>query len=232
MHSQLFLIGIIHLNHHDLLRAPSSPLNLPNQHSHQIFLSMSTLHSQHFDRRSIRLQGYDYTQEGCYFVTIITYQRTNIFGQIENGQINLNLFGKIVQHHWTQIPLHFPNAVIDQFCIMPNHIHGIIHLSEKTNQTPTRQIPKKIIQKHYDNENIPLPTGTTPNSLNAIIQNFKSVTTRKINGIRHLHGERVWHRNYWEQVIQDEKSYLNIADYIQNNSIQWNADQYYRKQIP
>jgi REP element-mobilizing transposase RayT len=81
-------------------------------------------------RRSIRLKGYDYSQAGAYFVTIVTYKRQFLFGEIVNGKIKLNDGGKIAEQCWNDIPKHFPNAIMDEFVIMPNHIHGIIILND------------------------------------------------------------------------------------------------------
>lgn len=77
-------------------------------------------------RRSIRLKGYDYSQPGAYFVTIVTHQRQCLFGEIVNNEMILNDYGKIAAQCWNDIPKHFPNAILDEFVIMPNHIHGII----------------------------------------------------------------------------------------------------------
>ena len=79
-------------------------------------------------RRSIRLQGYDYSQPGWYFVTIVTHDRQNLFGRIENGKMILNDGGKIVRKCWLEIPDHYPNVNLDEFIVMPNHIHGIIDI--------------------------------------------------------------------------------------------------------
>ncbi len=77
-------------------------------------------------RRSIRLGGYDYSRDGYYYVTICVQDRFCLFGKIFNGQMNLNSAGKMVRNIWNQIPVHYQGIDVDQFVIMPNHIHGII----------------------------------------------------------------------------------------------------------
>ncbi|MBC8197176.1 MAG: transposase [Candidatus Marinimicrobia bacterium] len=72
------------------------------------------------------------------------------------------------------------------------------------------------------------PNGTTSRSLNAIIQNFKSITSRKINNIQNTPGNTIWQRNYYEHIIRNEKSHQKICDYIRNNPIQWQYDKYYK----
>jgi len=78
------------------------------------------------NRLSHRLQGYDYSQSGAYFITICTYKKEYLFGEIVDGEIKLNLIGQYAYHQWKQIPLRFVNVELDEFVIMPNHIHGII----------------------------------------------------------------------------------------------------------
>lgn len=77
-------------------------------------------------RRSIRLQGYDYSQTGAYFITLCTQNRESLFGDILNGVMHLNDAGRMVQQCWDDVPLHFPQAALDTFVVMPNHIHGIV----------------------------------------------------------------------------------------------------------
>jgi len=86
-------------------------------------------------RRSIRLAGYDYSQSGAYFITIVTQDRVSLFGSIIDGKMQLNEWGQIVRECWVEIPAHFPNAVLDEFVVMPNHVHGIIVLVNPSGAT-------------------------------------------------------------------------------------------------
>src|SRR5580698_4488798 len=79
-------------------------------------------------RRSIRLQGYDYSQAGLYFITICTNERVCLFGQINDGKMILDHQGHIAEKYWLEIPVHFPNAILHEYIVMPNHLHGIIEL--------------------------------------------------------------------------------------------------------
>ncbi|MEK7441298.1 MAG: transposase, partial [Chloroflexota bacterium] len=85
---------------------------------------------QKHHRRSIRLQNYDYTQAGAYFITICTYNREFLFGDVVNGEMMLNDYGRIVEEYWNETPTHFPNVETDAFVVMPNHIHGIIVIAK------------------------------------------------------------------------------------------------------
>ncbi|WP_103669502.1 transposase [Pseudanabaena sp. BC1403] len=79
-------------------------------------------------RRSIRLKGYDYSSVGSYFITICTFQRECLFGTISDGEMQLNQYGKIVYTHWQNLPKYHPRLELDEFVIMPNHVHGILFL--------------------------------------------------------------------------------------------------------
>ena len=83
-------------------------------------------------RRSIRLKEYDYTSPGAYYVTIVTKNRANIFGVVTAGKMRLNAYGQIAADCWSAIPMHFPNVELDEFNIMPNHIHGIIVICDRS----------------------------------------------------------------------------------------------------
>ena len=90
-------------------------------------------------RKSIRLQGYDYSQAGAYFVTVVTHQRECLFGKIENGEMVLNDLGKIVQWEWLDLPKRFRYVELGAYMVMPNHMHAILIFRE-TPWTKTRII--------------------------------------------------------------------------------------------
>jgi len=169
-------------------------------------------------RRSIRLKGFDYTRPGAYFVTLCTHNRQCLFGDfvIVDGEVQLNERGGIVTACWNNIPHHFSNITIDAFIVMPNHVHGIIIINDAA-----------VGAKHSLNSAnaSPLPpTGTQPGSLAAIVQNYKSVSTRKINAVRSAPGHPVWQRNYYEHIIRTDSDLARIRRYIANNPLQWTQD--------
>jgi hypothetical protein len=88
--------------------------------------SMTSYDPQIHHRRSIQLKGYDYSQPGAYFVTLVTRQRDCLFGEIVHGMMQLNPIGKIIQSEWQRLPRHFHNIKLDAFMVMPNHLHGAI----------------------------------------------------------------------------------------------------------
>jgi REP element-mobilizing transposase RayT len=160
-------------------------------------------------RRSIRLKEYDYTQIGAYFVTICTHQRQCLFGEIIDGEMHPNLSGQVVISRWRNIPHHFSSIKLDEFIVMPNHLHGIIIISDGLRNQKGKALPLR---------------GTDNGSLGAIVQNFKSISTRKINQINRSSGTPVWQRNYYEQIIHDEIALDNIKKYIITNPSHWKSD--------
>jgi hypothetical protein len=84
--------------------------------------------SEESGRHSIRLKGYDYSQAGGYFVTIVTFGRKCLFGEVVGGGMQVNALGRLVQECWDEIPAHFTHTEVDAFGIMPNHVHGILFI--------------------------------------------------------------------------------------------------------
>ncbi|WNZ26256.1 transposase [Leptolyngbya sp. NK1-12] len=181
---------------------------------------------QKHHRRSIRLKGYDYTTAGAYFITLCTHQRECLFGTIEDGQMQLSLLGQIVQSCWLRLPQHFQSVELDAFVVMPNHVHGIIWLGGM--DCRGEAFAPRLIASSQDihtNASPPPKDGTQPGSIGAIVQNFKSVSTRRINQLRKTAGRPVWQRNYYERIIRDQRALQNIRRYIQNNPLSWWQDQ-------
>jgi len=206
------------------------------------------------NRRSIRLRDYDYSRPGYYFVTICIRNRAErLFGDVDfvgagskpahesvqnhahgsvpkpahesveepapesahgsvpkptHARMILNEFGNIVQCAWDDLINHVSGISLDTFVIMPNHVHGII----------------RIIGAGLE----PAPTITTATpkqlSLPEIIRQFKTFSARRINAIRHVRGNPVWQRNYYDHIIRDEKSLYGIRKYIRENPLHWRDD--------
>jgi putative transposase len=175
-------------------------------------------------RRSIRLRGYDYTQAGAYFVTICTHQRQRLFGEIVDGEMHLNLCGQVVASRWQNIPRHFPCVKLDEFVVMPDHLHGIIVIDDGEEGIAFLE-RGSISSQVFKGNAMPL-RGTETDSLGAIVQNFKSVTARKINQINRSSQTPIWQRNYHERIIRDEIAFHNIKRYIAANPLKWSRDRY------
>ncbi len=152
---------------------------------------------------SIRLPKWDYASEGMYFVTVCTKHRSSFFGHIENGQMKFSALGQTAYDYWRQIPFHFDNAALDEFVVMPNHLHGIIVL-----------------------ENILKPV-----SLSVIIGSFKSAVTKMANH-KFPHLRFAWLPRFHDHIIRDDKDLNRIRQYIQNNSLKWDIDKENPKNLP
>jgi putative transposase len=192
-------------------------------------------------RRSIRLKGYDYSAPGAYFITICTHQRQYLFGQIVAGQMELNATGLWVQACWQRLPHSFLPLTLDVFVIMPNHLHGILWLGNASRGgDDTSRRGEAFGQKFLEQSEIsrpnasPLPNpnvgpihpnGTQPGTIATIIQNFKSISTRRINQLQNSAGHPLWQRNYYEHVIRDNTALQRIRNYIRNNPLTWEQDQ-------
>ena len=165
--------------------------------------------------RSIRLKGYTYSEAGLYFVTICTRSHVCLFGKVRQGEMILNEYGGIAEQCLLAIPDHFPDAKIHQFVVMPNHIHCIIEITVRANDSsPVRA-----------NDYSPLPPHGTSKTIGSIVRGFKIGVTKWFRENTDIH--TVWQRNYYEHIIRNERSLYQISEYIQTNPLKWQDDKYY-----
>ena len=167
------------------------------------------------NRRSLRLPGYDYAGPGFYFVTICTQNRARLFGDIGNGEMRLNGFGRAAKAGWEEIPAHFPGVEVDTFAVMPNHVHGIIVIARAApGPTPraTRASPLRGT------------AGPGRRSIGAIVGSYKSAVSKRINQSRGTAGASVWQRSYYEHIIRDDADLNRIRQYIWDNPARWDDD--------
>ena len=164
----------------------------------------------------MRLPGYDYSNPGAYFVTICSWQKECLFGDIVDGKIRLNENGNIVDEFIKNIPDRFINTDLDYSVIMPNHIHVIIMIAG--NDGAIRELPLRhepALNHRIHRRSMLLPK---------IIGWLKMNSSKQINQIRHTFGRPVWQRNYYERVIRNNNELNSIRNYINNNPMQWNLD--------
>lgn len=168
-------------------------------------------------RRSIRLNGYDYSQSGAYFITLCVQNRRNLFGQISDGVMSLNSLGEIVHREWTKTPLIRKNIQLDKFVIMPNHFHAIVWIEDVSLGEESKGAQQCS----------PTETSTLfrpARSLGSMIAQFKAITTKYINEIVDTKGERQWQRNYYEHIVRNEDGLNFIRYYILHNPENWADD--------
>ncbi|MCU0535296.1 MAG: transposase [Hydrococcus sp. Prado102] len=175
-------------------------------------------------RRSIRLKEYDYSQVGSYFVTICTYQKQCWFGDIRRGEMQLNQIGKIVANEWLYSVKMRQEIDLDEWIIMPNHLHGIVILTDNQKATDfgTRDEGARHALLGKGARHAPLHQKSC--SLSSFIAGFKAAVTKRINVIHQAPGFSIWQRNYYESIIRDEKHLKNIQQYILNNPQNWDDD--------
>ncbi|NER95141.1 MAG: transposase [Symploca sp. SIO1B1] len=161
-------------------------------------------------RRSIRLKGYDYSQLGAYFITICTNNRECLFGKIDNQQMEVNELGEIVIDVWLYLPTRYPNLELDEFVIMPNHVHCILVITEATEQLPQRELSQ--------------PKQRRKMLLPKVVGYFKMNSAKAVNQHRLSSGRSLWQPNYYERIIRNEAELDRVRRYIVNNPAKWNQD--------
>jgi putative transposase len=176
-------------------------------------------------RRSIRLRGFDYARPGAYFVTICTQDRQCLFGEIRDGQAIVNEIGRMIQATWDEMPHHYPGVQIDAFVVMPNHIHGIVML------TDVGATPCGCPDSYHGPDRSGQAQGPAPTmSLSDVVHRFKSMTTSRyrhkvLQGTWPPFRHRLWQRNYYEHIIRDEDELNQIRTYISENPLRWELDE-------
>jgi REP element-mobilizing transposase RayT len=199
---------------------------------------------QRHHRRSIRLKGYDYSQQGLYFITLCCQNRACLFGEVKDGQMILNDAGKIVEEEWLKTPQIRQNTELGEFVVMPNHFHAILEI---------KYCVEGVLQYAPTENKFKSPSQT----IGAIIRGFKGATTKRIKELINREncddqgddtgvlqyaptdtgelkyprdtGElqsppAIWQRNYWEHIIRNQQEYERIANYIIRNPKKWEAD--------
>ena len=167
-------------------------------------------------RKNPRLEGYNYSQDGMYFVTICTHKRNHLFGHIKNDVMILNTKGKIAHQEIERINSRWDDANVDMFVVMPNHVHMIIMINDVEttfSQFDLKQPPDR--QK-------PVPT------LGNIIGNYKAGVTRLMRAIEPE--LTVWQNRYHDHIIRNEKSLNYIRRYVQYNPALWETDTFYTEE--
>jgi REP element-mobilizing transposase RayT len=162
--------------------------------------------------RSVRLRGYDYTIGGAYFITICTHNRQNLFGEIEKEVVVLNGSGHIAVEEWLKTAVLRPNVILDEFVVMPNHVHGIVILNSERSSTARRATTEEFGKP-------------IANSIPTVIRAYKSAVTKRIHELHLESSTPVWQRNYYEHVIRGEDDLNSIREYIRFNPQKWADDE-------
>lgn len=179
-------------------------------------------------RISPRLIGYDYSRDGIYFVTICVRDRKCVFGEVLNGKNELNYIGKIAAELWTQIPVKFENVKIDDFVVMPNHLHGIVIIDNR------KEFVGSIVSAPDAINRVPAKNGGITgnknpmlwrNSLARIIRWYKgrcSYEIRKTGYVKNF----AWQGRFDDRIVRHEKEFNKIREYIRDNPPKWGSDRF------
>ena len=157
-----------------------------------------TYNRERHHRRSIRLPGYDYAQAGAYFITIVCKDR--------ELQLEEPASRDAVEQSWQWLAAQYTYVELDEYVVMPNHLHGIIVIEDSVGAV--REPPLLRARK---------PLGR-------LIGAFKTVSTKRINRIKDTPGHAVWQRNYYEHIIRSEAELSRIRQYISENPARWSDD--------
>ncbi len=189
-------------------------------------------------RKSIRLKGYDYSCADLYFITICTKNKEPLFGDIDNAKMIFSDGGNIAQRCWQDIPKHYPETKLYEYIIMPNHVHGIIQITnENVGACPRVQrrvqnfepFHNKTLQHDSPKNNHPSKANqyqkVIPKSIGSIIRGFKIGVTKWFRQNTEIHS--IWQRGFYERIIRNEQAYFKISEYINDNPLTWQKDRYH-----
>ena len=169
-------------------------------------------------RKITRLPEFDYTQPGAYFLTICCAKRVERFGAICDQAMALNPVGEIARACWREIPVHYPQITLDEFIVMPNHVHGILWIGERplgVSGNMRRTFGKSI-----------------KGSISTVVGSYKSAVTYTSHEQGMLTQVRLWQGRFWEHVVRNEADLERIRTYIRNNPARWLEDQLHPQAPP
>ncbi|HQF61561.1 MAG TPA: hypothetical protein PLT26_03595 [Anaerolineaceae bacterium] len=172
------------------------------------------------NRRSIRLPGYDYTQPGAYFITVVTYARAFILGEITGETMRLSPIGEMVSEELPRLENRFAALELDEWVIMPNHVHILLILGRGTGDS-IKSLPHIDLPRAPTSERFGAPVA---GSIPTIVRSLKSSTTQRFIRLTGDRSTRLWQRNYYDRIIRTEDELRRARGYIQNNPLQWALD--------
>lgn len=161
---------------------------------------------------STRLQSWDYSWPGWYYVTIVVKNRDNAFGSVVRQRIELSPLGVIAEGFWNDIPQHHDGIALDYSVVMPNHVHGIVILEGLKREDKSGDLPWKV-STSYQFSRISPARG----SLSVVIRSFKAAVTKWAheNGLSGFQ----WQSRFYDHIIRDEKDLHRIREYIAGNPL-------------
>jgi len=187
-----------------------------------------------YRNESARAPWWDYSNDGCYFITICTVDRDLLFGNIINAEMFLSDIGQIVLQEWEKSFEIRAELFCDAFVIMPNHIHAILRIDKQSDKKIVRTDgrPSPQIGDHPINYGV---AYRPPKSISSFAAGFKSAATTRINIFRFVrtHGRasrRVWQPRFHDHIIRNDQEYNRIKDYIETNPVKWEQDKFFKNE--
>lgn len=196
-------------------------------------------------RKPIRLPTWNYSNSAYYFVTVVTHGRECIFGSVKNDKMTRSPAGNMVRYWWSQLEKRFPQVKLDEYIVMPNHVHGIIQICGDDHEDSfpmpgtivntavgadlvSARASGDILHGRVDRADI----KSAPTTLFRVMQSFKSITTlHYIRGVEKYgwpaFDGKVWQRSYYDHIVRNQDNLNRIREYIQNNSMNWQNDSFH-----
>lgn len=199
---------------------------------------------------SARLSNWEYSSNAAYFITICTANRQHFFGEIKNDEMQLSTIGEIANQCWLNIPNHFPYFYLDEFIVMPNHIHGIVLIEKpyyegtkykvdngttdadrtvvvvETGHALTLQSDSQQPTEQKQESKLPHPRfrNQGKNTISSMVSSFKSAVTKQGNENKLPFG---WQSRFHDHIIRDNDEFIRIRNYVINNAANWKEDKFY-----
>jgi REP element-mobilizing transposase RayT len=148
-------------------------------------------------RKRLRLPGFDYRDEGPYFVTVCTWRKRWLLGTVQDEILHPSASGTIVQEEWSRLPSRFPGLQLDAFTLMPNHVHGILAFETDSANNP---------------------------SLSTVVGAWKASAALRIGSMAELSAAKVWQRGFHDSIIRNQRTLDAVREYIRENPRKWMAD--------
>jgi len=169
---------------------------------------------------STRLATWDYSWPWWYYVTIVVKNRRSLFGEIVLSSLEHSPLGAVVETCWKKIPMHHKGVDLDEYIVMPNHIHGIIILGEDCGDV---QEACGDVQLNVSTENSYSTISPKKGSLSVVIRTFKAAVTTwaRVNA----YGDFAWQERFYDHIIRNERDLHRIRTYIANNPLKWALDE-------
>jgi REP element-mobilizing transposase RayT len=169
---------------------------------------------------SARLQTWDYSSDGVYFITICTKNMLHYFGRVIDQKMELNEIGKLAAQYWAEIPNHFSFVEMGSFVVMPNHMHGTLIINKAGINASHLNPDKTPGQQRFRNPE--------SGSVSSIVGSYKSIVTKQVRLL--FHAEFAWQPRFHDHIVRNPESFERIQNYIINNPAKWAEDKFYSDQ--